>query len=309
MRLWLFLLLALPLLAQPQLSVTPEDGAVITESRPLITVSLPAGVDHGSARLWVGKQELTFNCLRTPTFVSGRPLDELKNGKVEARFWAKTADGVPVERRWSFQVKSDQGISSITHSGAESMAEFDTLTVDMMGASGGKGWFEIEGVKGSHPMQEVAPGHYRGSYLVQPGHTRMQMSVIGYLEVGKRLDKMTAEKPVRFFANIFRVKILSPESGTQLNSSSFTVKGRTRPNSTVVAYIRVAFNENTAPPSTTATTEGEGGTEKGQADAQGFFEVHYEVPVTFPNMWVIMSIFAVDEEGNRSVPAIVRYQL
>ncbi|MCE7869563.1 hypothetical protein DYH09_04195 [bacterium CPR1] len=307
MRSWLFLLLALPLWAQPLLSVTPEDGAVITESRPLITVNLPPDVDHGSARLWVDKQELTFNCLRTPTFVSARPMDELKNGKVEARFWARGRGGVAVERRWSFQVKSDQGISSLTHDASDSLAEYDTLTVDLKGASGGKAWFEVEGVKGNHPMQEIAAGHYRGSYLVEPGHTRMQMSVVGYLEVGRRLEKMTADRPVRFFANIFRVKILSPESGTQLNSGTFTVKGRTRPNSTVVAVMRVTFNENTPPPSSTVN-QGEG-TEKGVADAQGFFEVHYDVPVTLPNMWVVMNIFAIDEEGNRSVPAIVRYQL
>lgn len=308
MRLLLLLLLALPLLAAPPtVSVEPEDGATITDGKPLITVSLPPNADHNSARLWIDKQEVTISCLRTPTFVSGRPLTELKNGKVEARFWVKMKDGAPLERRWSFLLKNEQGISKIAHDATGNLEEFDTLTVELWGAGGGRAWFELEGFKENIPMKEIAPGHYRGSYLVQPGDSRIQNTLVGYLQKGDRVDKLAADKPVRLFANIFKVKVISPEPGSQINDGAFQVKGRTRPNSEVAAVIRVTLNENTPPPKTTAD-EGDG-QEKGKADAQGFFTINYDVPVTLPNMWVIMNIYAIDAEGNRSAPQVVRYKL
>lgn len=308
MRFLLLLLLALPLWAEaPVVTVEPAEGTVITEGMPLVTVNLPPGADYNSARLWIDKQEVTLSCLRTPGFVSGRPMAELKNGKVEARFWVKMKDGAPLEKRWSFELKNEQGISSITHDGVRNLEEFDTLTVDMRGARSGTAWFELEGFKDNIPMKEIEPGHYRGTYLVQPGDSRIQNTLVGYLKVGDRVDKITAAKPVRLFANIFRVKILSPEPGMQINDSAFQVKGRTRPHSQVAAVIRVSLNENTPPPTTTAD-EGDG-QEKTEADKDGFFTINYDVPVTLPNMWVIMNIYAIDAEGNRSAPQVVRYKL
>ncbi len=307
MLLLLVLLLALPLWAEPPtVSVSPADGEVITEGIPLVTITLPPNADYNSARLWIDKQEV-FSCFRTPTFVSGRPMTELKNGKVEARFWVKMNDGAPLEKKWSFQLKNGQGITSVTHDATGNLEEYDTLTVDMVGAPGGTAWFELEDFKDNLPMKEIKPGHYRGTYLVQPGDSRIQNTLVGHLKVGERVDKLAAARPVRLFANIFRVKILSPEPGSQINDSHFVVKGRTRPNSEVAAIIRVTLNENTPPPKTTAN-EGDG-QEKGVADKDGFFTVDYDVPMTLPNMWVIMNIYAIDAEGNRSAPQVVRYKL
>ncbi|MEW6276975.1 MAG: hypothetical protein AB1758_00030 [Candidatus Eremiobacterota bacterium] len=309
MRAYLLLLVCLVQAAwgqpPPLLEVTPAEGSSIQDHRPVISINLTEDVEYATARLWVNKQEVTLTTLRTPTFVSYRPMDDL-SGTVEVRFWARNRSGAGVDRKWSFVVQPGQRIVSVKHDAVEKLGEYDELNVELRGEPGGQAWFDLEDYREKIPLQEVSEGVYRGSYLVHPGEYRLSTTVVGYLKFGGVTERMACDRKVKIFANVFQVRIISPPSGTQVDGS-VTIRGRTRPNAQVVAVVRVAFQDNVPPPR--SDKDEADGLERGQADEKGFFTIEYGPPVILPNMQVVMAIFAVDEEGNRSVPAIVRYRL
>ncbi|MBI3925017.1 MAG: hypothetical protein HY319_05710 [Armatimonadetes bacterium] len=292
--------------AAPPLSFTPAEGEVVHDPRPVITVNLPAdgSVDPGLVRMWVNGREVTGLCLKTPSWVSYRPPVAMEAGPVEVRF----ATPGPREVQFRFQVQPTARIQAVTHNGSvQELSEYDELEVTMRAESGGEAWFEVPGFKEGLPMLEVEEGLYKGKYLVQPGDYKLGGPVVGHLRLGPHLEQLASREPVKIFGHIFRVKILEPANGSQV-PLQFTIKGRTRPNARITVVPKIGFDASMRAPSTGNLEGGEGGAIDGKADEKGFFSIDYGVPLKLPNIRVVMAVFAVTEDGERSAPVILHYR-
>ena len=309
-RRFLGCLLLLLCLGQPapgaELSVSPAPGETVAESRPVISVQLPAdgALRHEGARLWVNGHEVTGSCLRTPMFVSYQAPGEMAEGEVQVRFQARSADGQPVEQSWSFQVRPPSRITSVVHDAEGELGEYDELAVEMTAEPGGRAWFEIEGLVAEVPMAEGPAGLYRGTYHVKSGDYRLKARVLGHLELGPRSSALPAGKPVSIFGHLFRVKILEPANGAQV-PQDFILRGRTRPHARISVVPKIGFDDGMAA-ATRDAGGGQTGTIPAEADGDGNFSVHYGLPLTLPNMQVVLTVTATDAEGNRSIPTMLR---
>ena len=306
--LWMFLVFGVgPALAEEtNLSLSPLPDSSISRDDLMISVSvsgpLAEALNLSRARLFVDNAEVTAQCLRSDRFLSYRPLRTPAPGLLEARI--EFPNGV--ERSWSFRVAEPQVIESVTHSAVgESLGEYEELTVTMKAAPGYKARFLVgEDDKKSHPMVEESPGTYVGTYVVVPGDFYLGEPVIGELNLGQRVERKTADKPATLFGHLFRVVIFSPKSGST-TPNNFDIKGRTRPGSKVSFVPHLSFQKNTRAPNTRGG--GGSGSFETRADEQGFFTINYGVPLSLPNLSVVMSVFAVTPDGERSVPVILRY--
>lgn len=301
-----FLLLLGPALAQDgqtSLSVSPLPDASVRGEELMISVSvsgpLVEAMNLAQAKLYVDGQDVTMHTLRTDRFLSYRPLAPPSPGPINARL--EFPNGV--ERSWSFKVTSPQVISSVTHSATDSLGEYEELTVTLEGEPGLRASFLIGDKPEEHPMTEASRGVYIGTYTVKPGDFYLGEPITGQLHMGSRVEQMKAKDPVTLFGHLFRVVIYSPKSGSQ-TPNNFDIKGRTRPKCKVTFVPDLSFQRNTRAPS----TQGGGGASfETWADEEGYFMVNYGVPISLPNLSVVMSVFATTPDGERSVPMILRY--
>lgn len=74
-------------------------------------------------------------------------------------------------------------IDRMTDSASGTLHSGDALTVDLFGTPGGNAWFDIAGVTAGVPMTEIAPGHYQGTYVIEPGMQARNAYVVGHLRV------------------------------------------------------------------------------------------------------------------------------
>ncbi len=304
----LFFVVVSALLAQAQpttllLSPAPESEVFSHEMVVSATVSGPLAesLPLDTARLFVDDRDVTAWCLRHETLLSYRPLSPPSEGEVQARI--EFANGVT--KRWSFTVVPHRAIQSVTHNGAQGLGEYEELEVVVVGDPGGRATFHM-GKGADEPMveDEENPGHYSGTYTVQPGDSFMGETLTGRLLIDGRLSELEADEPLSIFGHIFKVRILSPPSGSSV-PNNFPIRGRTRPGSKVVLVPRLSFNRNTPPPNT--AVGGGGGSIETRADDEGFFELYYGVPLSLPNLSVVLSVYAVNRTGDRSVPVTLRY--
>lgn len=297
--------LLLPVLAQDtSLSVSPLPSSTVRPEELMISVSvsgpLVEAMNLAQARLFVNGREVTGQCLRTDRFLSYRPPVPPESGKMEARL--EFPNGV--EREWAFEVSRPSAITSVTHSATESLGEYEELTVTLEGEPGLKASFLLGDEEDEHPMTEASRGVYIGTYTVKPGDFYLGEPVTGQLHLGPRVEQLRAKKPVTLFGHLFRVVIYSPKSGSQ-TPKNFDIKGRTRPGSKVTFVPDLSFQRNSRAPNTQGS--GGDGSFETRADDQGYFTVNYGVPISLPNLSVVMSVFATTPKGERSVPVILRY--
>lgn len=297
---------SLPSVAQnTSLSLSPAEGAKVRPDELTITVSISGPLadtlNLGTAKLFIDSKNVTAFCLRTDTFLSYRPFNTPPSGRIDARI--EFANGVV--REWTFDVLTSQLIQSVTHSATETLGEFEELTVTMIAAPSLAATYALGDKDTEHPMMEISPGLYAGTYLVRPGDYYLDESVTGLLHVQSRVEKKIAERPVTLFGHLFKVSIISPKSGSQV-PTNFLLKGRTRPGSKISIVPKLSFQGNTRAPNTQSSRGG--GNFETTADEKGYFEVTYGVPMKLPNLSVVLSVFAVTPDGERSVPVILRYK-
>ncbi len=296
----------LPTVAEStSLSLSPAEGAKVRPDELTVTVSISGPLAEtlklGTAKLFIDSEDVTAFCLRTDTFLSYRPYTPPPHGTIDARI--EFANGVV--REWTFEVLASQLIQSVTHSATESLGEFEELTVTMIGAPSLAATYTLGERDAEYPMMEISPGLYLGTYLVRPGDYYLDEPVTGLLHVRSRVEKKSAEQVVTLFGHLFKVTIISPESGSQV-PTNFLLKGRTRPGSKISIVPKLSFQGNTRAPNTRSSKGG--GNFETTADDKGFFEVTYGVPMKLPNLAVVLSVFAVAPDGERSVPVILRYR-
>lgn len=257
-------------------------------------------LDLAQARLFVDDKDVTYSCLRTDRFLSFRPLSPPPAGPVNARLVFPNG----VEREWSFQVEVPRLIRSVTHNGEGSLGEFEVLTVTMEAESGHKAGFLLGDSPRELPLTETSPGLYTGSYEVQPRDYYLGEPITAQVHLGSRTEKLVADDPVTLFGHLFRVVIYSPASGSKV-TNNFDIKGRTRPNCKVTFVPDLSFQRNTRSPNTQG--RGNSGSFETWADDKGYFSANYGVPLSLPNLSVVMSVFATTPKGERSVPMVLRY--
>ena len=287
------------------LLLSPAPDAEI-QSRDLVvsvTVSGPLSesLNLGTAKLFVGDRNVTGLCLRNDTYMSFRPLNPMPTGPVEARL--EFSNGLV--KKWNFEVVPTEFIKSVTHNGREALGEYQDLKVRMEAEPGIKATFTIDTKRKEHPMTEVSRGVYEGTYTVKPGDYFLGVPIHGHLHFGSRKESRKSEEPAKLFGHLFRVHIIEPVAG-KAPSKNFTIKGRTRPGSKVSIVPRLSLNSNTPAPSS-RWGRGGGGNIEAQANDEGFFEIDYGVPITLPNLSVVLNVYAVSPSGERSVPITLRY--
>jgi hypothetical protein len=268
------------------------------------TVSGPLSeaLDLRTAKLFVGGRDVTGLCLRTDGYLSFRPMNPLKPGPVEAKL--EFSNGVV--RKWSFDIVPTNLIESVSHNAKEALGEYQELEVTMKAEPGVKATFSIDTDRKDFPLEEVSRGLYKGTYTVQPGDYHLGVPIHGHLHLGSRKESRASEVPAKLFGHLFRVHIIEPKPG-KAPSNNFIIKGRTRPGSKVSVVPRLSFNKNTPAPSS-RWNRSAGGSIEGKADEEGFFEIEYGVPVSLPNLSVVLAVFAVAPDGERSVPVTLRYK-
>jgi hypothetical protein len=296
-----------PLWAQP-LDLVPAPDEKVQEDRPCIQVSWPEGtLLQQKCRLWMNGQEVTGECLRSGNFLSFRPYKAPTPGTVEVRFQAEDAKGQSLEKSWKFLLAPSAWIQNLSHSATADLFEDDQLEVQFRAPTRGKASFTV-GNLGPVAMAEKEPGLYLGSYRIKPTDNALNSSVTVRYAKGDHREEAVASPPVKVFGGFYRVRINSPADGSQV-AQTFVLSGHARPGSRVSVIPKIGFSDDTPSPTTNSNTvAGTAGSIPAEVDESGNFTVEYGVPLVLPGMQVVMSIFAVDSEGNRSMPTIVRYR-
>ncbi|MFN8613859.1 MAG: hypothetical protein U0931_40370 [Vulcanimicrobiota bacterium] len=301
--------MALSALAWGQpLELSPAPGEKVCEDRPCIQVSWPEGaVLAGRCRLWMNGREVTGECLRNGRFLSFRPYKAPPPGPIEVHFSSEDGKGQVLDKVWSFQLSPSSWIQNLTHDASGDLFADDELQVEFRAPTRGKAHFTIGGL-GPVEMAEREPGLYRGSYHVKPADTSLAAPVTVHFQKGDHSEEVQASKPVKIFGGFYRVRVLSPPDGSQVEQN-FVLTGRARPGCRVSVIPKVGFQDDMAAPTTNNNSvAGTAGSIPAEVDDQGNFTVEYGLPILLPGMHLVMSIFAVDADGNRSMPTIVRYR-
>ena len=312
----LMLFFWLPVAAdQTSLTLSPPPESKVAAADLVVSISisgpLSKTMELGQAQLFVNDRNVTGLSLRSDSYLSFRPLSTLQPGPVKARLEFRNG----VVREWTFEVTPSQLIKSVTHNAKEALGQYQELVVTMKGEPGLNAYFTLGDKSKKYPMTEPSRGVYRGIYVVKPRDYFLGEKVTGFLDLGEEVEQRVAEDPASIFGHIFRVHIISPKSGIGM-PSQFKIRGRTRPGSKVTLVPRISFNRGTRAPTSAGSVSGvnnntgAGGSEGGisaRADEEGYFEVDYGIPLKLPNLSVVISVFAVTPNRERSVPTVLRY--
>ena len=303
-----FVCLAGVALAQPvPLEVAPVAGEVVQEDRPCVQVSWPEGTLSGArCRLWMNGKEVTADCLRSGNFLSFRPHKAPPPGPMEVRFTSADSKGVEVEKRWTFQLSPQAWITELKHNGQVDLFEDDELEVSFRAPPKGKASFQV-GKLNAVEMSEKEPGLYTGSWKVLTSDNALGVPLVVRYRRADHQEEAVATEAVKIFGGFYRVKVLSPADGS-LVDQSFVLTGRARPGSRVVVVPKVGFSGVQAPTTNSNAVGSTGGSIPAEIDELGNFKVEYGLPLLLPGMQVVMSIYAIDPNGNRSMPTVVRYR-
>ena len=311
MRIAVFVLLLLgvtgSVVGQP-LELVPAPDEKVVEDRPFISVSWPEGaVVTNRCRLWMNGQEVTGECLRSGHFLTFRPYKAPPTGSVAVRFAGEDDKGQPLERSWKFELAPAPWIQNLSHDGQSDLFEDDLLQVQFRAPARGRASFSI-GSLSPVTMVEAEPGSYQGSYRVKSSDVSLASPVTVHYQKGDHKEDASIAPNVKVFGGLYRVRISSPPDNS-LVDQTFVLTGHARPGSRVSVIPKIGFSDRLAPPTTNSNTvSGTAGSIPAEVDEQGNFQVEYGVPLVLPNMRVVMSIFAIDPEGNRSMPTIVHYR-
>jgi len=290
------------------LELVPAPDEKVAEDRPFISVSWAEGAMVANrCRLWMNGQEVTAECLRSGHFLTFRPYKAPPSGSVSVRFAGEDGKGQPLEKSWKFELAPAPLIQSPSHDGQSDLFEDDQLQVRFRAPARGRASFSI-GTLTPVAMVETEPGIYQGSYRVKASDVSLASPVTVHYQKGDHKEDASIAPNVKVFGGLYRVRITSPPDNS-LVEQSFILSGHARPGSRVSIIPKVGFSDRLAPPTTNSNTvSGTAGSIPAEVDEQGNFQVEYGVPIVLPGMRVVLSIFAIDAEGNRSMPTIVHYR-
>ncbi|MBS2040035.1 hypothetical protein JST97_33925 [bacterium] len=288
--------------SQP-VEVVPAPGASTLEERPYIQVSWPKGqVARENVHLFMNGKDVTYSSLRCDDYVSFRPYDSTA-GEVEMKFLAVDLHGRPLERAWQFQVHPQALVHDLSHTGAQDLFEGDLLRVAFQSTARGKASFQV-GDWAPVAMRESEPGYYVGEYRVKASDSAISKPLKVHYQLGDHKETVQAKEPVRIFGGLYRVRVDSPGDGAKVDQN-FHLSGHARPGSRVMILPRLGFDTNSA--ATTTANGAQLGAIPAEVDDNGNFTLDYGVPVLLPGMKVVLSIYSIDPDGNRSAATVVSY--
>lgn len=282
---------------------SPGKGARVDNRFPDITFSSGRSdllIDE--ARIFVNGKEVTSRTLRTPAFLCYRPSSPLPPGKNTVEIRCPKKDGSGEKISWNFEVALQESTITVTHDADEPMVPHQVLTVTVKAEPGWRGHFDLGRLEKSIPLIEKEPGIYKGKYKVSLGDFLEKGRVKAVLidDSGKRHVGFS-KKPLTVDARFFKAKIIYPEPESVLGNS-FEVRGRTAANTRVEVYGKLFFE----------LSRGVDVVGKGSAlgkpiamntfsDEKGYFKTRAIVPTPFINLRAKITVWGIDDEGNRSI--------
>ncbi|MBM3462133.1 MAG: copper amine oxidase N-terminal domain-containing protein, partial [Armatimonadetes bacterium] len=148
----------------------PAPNSATSVSTPRIAGFFePAGgiLDPKTVVIRVNGTDVTSKAYVTQKFFTYTPQTPLPAGKVRVDVEARLTGAEPLQDTWQFDIQSGVSIASATHGAQAVYGPGETITVTMMGTSGGKATYDLGSYRVGLPMRETGtPGNYVGTYNV-----------------------------------------------------------------------------------------------------------------------------------------------
>jgi len=293
------------------LNLTPSETSTVSQLRPSVSAKIDSRgnkIDTSSFKIFVNGNDVTGSevTVINKEIITFTPTVDLKEGKNTVYLYGETSGGKDFSVEWDFFIKIPS-IESVSHNGDRVIREGDILEVEMTGEPYQKAYFNIGDWKKAIPMNESfrTPGKYVGSYTVQKEDYAVNAPVVCYMELpgGEKITAW-ATSPVTIMANDLVVVIISPEENQKVKMP-FTLKGQTRPVTTVYFEILLTFNI----PGVGRVVSPNVITRKTSSNDLGAFECKINLSNVPVNTEYTITATAVDAQGNKSEPhRIILYQ-
>ena len=278
---------------------SPCNQAQVDTHKPNISFSFGSiKVRLSTVKVFLDGAEVTSNCIILPRFLSYKPEENLAPGRHDVKITFNDQNSKKYTIRWAFSIRKTILIKSITHNADEPLMEREKLVVRVIGKPGGKACFTIPNIILNAPMKEISKGIYEGEYRVHEYDNTGEQPVCARLVMPDgTMDQSQSKKKVSIFARLFRLKIISPKEGERV-TQKFFIKGRTRPNMKVIMTISLSYK--TLKNLLKANGPETGGIET-KSDKNGYFEKEFGFPVSINNLKAVITAYARDEKGNKSM--------
>ena len=263
---------ARPVQAQRVVDVTPGVNSDDVSADALISgvFDTESGeVDVDSVRVYVNGQDVTGSSSITRNFFSYRPTQPLSQGEHQIQVEYSNMQGQRRVASWSFMVETLQSalaIDSVTHNATEPLGQDATLLTTINGTSGVQAsvlLIEDGSVVREVQAEEVSSGVYVASYNLTASNVSTETIAVGQLQRGDQKVFAAAPQPVVITASttapeVSDVEVSDPSNpttntvdneatdtvplqpqftshsdGDAIDTSGFTLVGRTQPNATV----------------------------------------------------------------------------
>jgi len=278
---------------------SPFGGATVHSRTPNISISSGGIIiKRSTVKVIVNKKNMTPCSLILPNCIIYQPDFELPLGKNVALISFEDSGGKSFVAKWSFYVRESKLIGSILHNASTPLMAGERIKVRMKGKSGGRAYFRIGDVVVRAPMKEISKGIYTGAYIVKNYDYAAEEPVVVYLKMPEGgSHKLAAKRPVTIFAQLFRVKILSPKNNERV-PRKFEIIGRTQPNVEVMMSITISYKAmgNLLKASGPTT-----GGIKTMSNDRGYFKKEFGFPISVNNLKAVITVFARKKNSVKSM--------
>lgn len=261
-----------PVQAQRVVDVTPGVNGQEVSADALISGvfdTASGDVDVDSVQVYVNGQDVTDLSSITRNFFSYQPTQPLSPGQHQIQVEYSNLQGQRRVASWSFTVETPQpalAIETVTHNATEPLAQDATLLTTINGTPGVQAsvlLIEDGSVVREVQAEEVSAGVYVASYGLTSSNVSAETIAVGQLQRGDQKIFAAATQPVIITASTATPEVtdvevsdtsdavtqetdteptatvpLQPQftshsDGDEIDTSGFTLVGRTQPNATV----------------------------------------------------------------------------
>ncbi len=278
---------------------SPSNKSKIETQYPTISFSFGRSfAKQQSVNLFLDDKDVTNNCAILPGFLTYKPEEGLQPGRHTAKILFQDASGRNHTYRWEFYIKKCCLIKSVSHNATAPLMDSEKLIVEMEGTPGGKAVFSLPNIADSVAMREVSKGKYLGEYRVKElDYTAEQLVFVSLTMPDGTMETVKSKKPVSVFAQLFRVKIISPTKEEKV-TRKFMIKGRTKPN--VKVFMSVTLSFKTLKNLIKANGPETGGIEA-LSDNNGYFQKEFGFPVAVDGLKAVITAYGRDKDGSKSM--------
>jgi hypothetical protein len=284
--------------------IYPAEGSTVKSNRPTVRITFNSALnprDYASrSQLWINGEDVFPRCLLAHRFISFTPAVPLPSGKATLRIRIALIDGNILEKEWHYTIAQGKGIENLKV--VDPKAQFeenDDIVISLSGPPGGSASFDIGDLRKGVSMAEKEQGRYEGAYTVRKGDHLREGVITAHLHM-PRGDSFSLDAPGRItvFAQVFRVKILSPANGAAVDNY-FDIKGRTRPLTRVYIAPRMGWSGTLTP---AAELPRQQGAIDVKSDDQGYFTLKFGFPIRIKGLKYTFAVSAQDDDGEWSIP-------